>query len=517
MPAPTYEYLVEATLGIDATGAASTVYFSTHGRTTGPFDSPANTWYEPRIIQPGTIQLDLYNAGTTRGRSRYSFGAIVLANADGGLDAMLDYGYAGRSITVLMGEVGEPRSSFVTVFTGTMDQPSFEWQRLTLRVRDLQYVIEQAKLQSTIYGGTNSGSPLAGIDGTASDIKGKSSPIVYGKVSNIAGYCVNTDKYVFQVSDVALSAVDAVYDAGKTLTAGSTYSSQSDMETNAPSAGGYRVWLAGGCIRLGTKPGGTITADVTQGSSSAQRTAAQLLKTVALRAGLASGSISATDVTALDTLTSAECGVYIDGGEQTLSVMDRIANSVGAWFGFDLSGVLRMGRITAPAGTPAITLDGTNIVAIDRVASSDQGGGVPAWRVTLNYWPALTRQSSGLDASLATARKEYLETGSRAAVASDSTVLLKHPGAAALVFDTVMTTEADALAEASRLLALYKVRRDRLRVTIVATPVIASSLVLGSIVQVTLPRFDLTSGKSFVLTGMTSDFSRNSVVLDLWG
>ena len=79
-----------------------------------------------------------------------------------------------------------------------------------------------------------------------------------------------------------------MYDGGVALTSGAAYASQADMETTAPSVGQYRVWInaSGSYFRLGSSPVYQITADVTA-HSAANSTTAQILKAMALAAGIA--------------------------------------------------------------------------------------------------------------------------------------------------------------------------------------------------------------------------------------
>ena len=236
-----------------------------------------------------------------------------------------------------------------------------------------------------------------GIDGT-DDIKGSAKPLVFGPVYNITVKEVNTSKLIFQVHD-DVAAIPAAYDMGVPLPQGTDYTDESDMETNAPSAGTYRVWSSatyGTFARLGSSPAGSLTFDVVEGATAADRTAAQIAKRMALR-GISSGEISSADITALDAKNSAEVGIYIaDGSTFTIrEALDQVLGSIGAWYTFDIDAVLRMGRLELPTGEPDVTLtDGGNAISIERIASNDAGKGVPPWKVNLQYEKNWTVQSA---------------------------------------------------------------------------------------------------------------------------
>lgn len=92
----------------------------------------------------------------------------------------------------------------------------------------------------------------------------------------------------------------AANDAGALVTSYGTtvYSSEADLldDTKAPPLGTYGVYLAGGYFRLGGTPDGIVTSDVTEGATSADRTAAALYYKVLLRAGIDPSMINTADL-----------------------------------------------------------------------------------------------------------------------------------------------------------------------------------------------------------------------------
>jgi hypothetical protein len=503
------------------TGSAqTTLRFATQGYVTKPTDSPANTYYDGRVKQPGNIQRSVFDRGATYGASRVAYGEVVLVNNDGALDAYLPYGFAGFPITIRRGVMlpNAAAPTWTTVLAGVMDSVDFSWGEISIKVADRQQELSKP-LQATRYGGTNS--LPNGLDGVATDIKGNGRPILFGKATNFTPPQVNTSRRIFELSDGLIQSVDAVYDRGTALTAGSAYTSQSDMETNAPSAGQYRAWLnaAGSYIRLGAEPVGEVTVDATQGGSAANRTAAQLMKQVLLKAGISSGDITAADVTALDTAAAFEAGYWVTDGTDTtgIQVMDALANTVGAWWGVDRLGKFRMGQLAAPHSANSIgTLGALDITKIDRVRSSDQGGGVPAWQVTLNYARMFTVQTD-LAAAVPTALKSDRAEEWRTVVSNDASVKTQWPKAQELKFDTHLISAADAATEAARRLGLYKVRRDTLQARCKLSDAMAAAIDLGTTVVVQLPRFGMSSGKAFLVTGIRTDLRNNTFDLTLWG
>src|SRR5574340_223539 len=130
---------------------------------------------------------------------------------------------------------------------------SFSWKEIAIRIKNRQLELN-TPIQTTKYAGTNS--LPDGLEGV-SDIQGKSKPLLFGQCKNITPVLVNTSRLIYQVNDGAIITTNAaVYDNGVALTKGADYASQADMETNAPAAGAFRLWLAGGYFRLGSTPAG---------------------------------------------------------------------------------------------------------------------------------------------------------------------------------------------------------------------------------------------------------------------
>ena len=508
-------YLAEIEAYDAALPGVRTLYFSTHGFTSKASDTPASTFYEPKLKQPGLMRRDVFSQGATGGASTTGYGLIELVNL-GTLDVLADYGFDGRNFRILLGDVDAARSSFTTVIKGTMEQPEFTWQNLTIRIRDRVAEFDRT-IQTTLYAGTNA--LPAGLEGTANDLKGKPKPKVYGQVFNISPPMVNTARLIYQVNDGAIASLDQVYDQGVALTAGAVYSSQADMETNAPAAGTYRVWLAGGYFRLGSSPVGPITASVTQGASAADRTVAQIIKTIATGpGGITVGDIVAADVTALDTATgSAVVGIYLSEGETIKSALDSLTNSVGAWYSFDRLGQLRMAQLTAPSGAAAATFTRQEIIDIERTATADTDKGVPAYQVRLGYAKNYTVLSSGLAAGATAAFKAWLAEDYRAVSATDSAVLTAHLLSPVLEFQTLLVDATAAQTEATRRLTLYKSRKDRINLKVKVLPGVTDTIDLGNVVTVKIDRFGYTSGKLFRVIGIQPDYRIGTLDLTLWG
>ena len=505
-------YLVEITAAINAAGVTQVLRFSSNGYTTEPTDTPPNTHYDARVINPATISRNMFSSGTTSGASRVGYGVVELANIDGGLDYLLPYSFDGRSLVIKVGNDGDSFTAFTTILSGTMEQVEFTFAKATILVRDKLAILDKP-LQTSLYLGNNA--MPAGVEGVT-DIAKKPKPLLYGQVFNIQPVMVNSSKLIYQINDGAITSVNGVYDRGVPLVFDADVTTNALLQATAPVAGKYRTCLAEGFIRLGGAATGLLSCDATQGTTAAARTVAQILKAIALKGGVLSGDIVAADVTALDVLNPSIVGVWLEGSETAISVMDAVAISVGAFYGFDSNGLFKMGRFDTPSGAASIDVDVNNIITIEHNRSGDTDKGIPAYRVIVNYQKNYTVQDFDLAAATLDARRNVLSQSSLTAASEDLTIKNQYALAAELTRAALLTTQGDAQTEATRVLNLYKVNRDLYTVKI-ALDFSEALPDLGNVVKLTLARFSLNSGKLFKIIGIESDYSTNRATLTLWG
>jgi hypothetical protein len=499
---------VELTAAIDAAGTTKTFYLATDELNTLATDTPANEPFETRLKDAGSIGVHVFSDGRTGGKTTLETGEIVINNIDGKMDAWHNYSFDGRPVIIRQGEpwAAYP-AGFTTLLNGTAEALEGDNEKIIIRLRDQSYIFDKPLSQNT-YGGTNA--LPAGLDGTADDLKGQRKPRIYGAVFNFSPPQVNTSQLIFQFNDGAGADLNAAYDRAVALTRGTDYTSQSDMETNSPNAGEYRVWPAGGYFRLGTKPTGQITVDATQGTAAGNRTTAQILKQIALDAGLAAGSIHAADVSALDAANSAVVGIAIKD-ETVLEALDSVAASIGAYYYIDRLAKLRMGQLTAP-GTPSASFYDYNIKKIERRPSKDIN--IPAWRITIKHTHNETVQTTDLSGGVTDARRAWLAQSERTESDSDSDIKTQWLLAREIEFDGRLTSAADAATEATRRLNLYKVKRDIFDITV---PLSDFNQSLIDTVEIHYERHGLESGVAFRVIGYTLNTIERNAILTLWG
>ncbi len=510
-------YTAELTVYDDALGGLKTLYLCTgNGFVTRPTDSPANIIFEPLIIQPALMRLDAFQQGTTAGRSTIGVGDLVLNNASGALDGLVDYGLDGRQAILRVGddEAAYP-SGHSVVLNALMEFVKVGPTTAIIRLRDRQFLLEK-EFNPSRYAGTNS--LPNGLEGLPTDIKGAPKPRVYGEVKNVTPVLVNTSRLIYQVNDGAVNDIPQAYDRGLAFTRGIDYSSQVDMESSAPAAGTYRVWKAGGCFRLGATPAGIVTCNCVQGSTAAERTAASIILGILQGpGGVSLGDIDAASFTALDALNSAVCGVYVKEEANIPEVLDSVAGSVGAFWGVGKDGKFRVRRISTPAGSPVIDFDKNNILKIERGETQDDAKGVPPYLVLMFYGKNYTVQTTDVNGAVTAARRGELAQEWQQASSLDLAIKTKHLLSPAICFYTQLLSEADARAEGDRRLTMYGTRRDLVNVEVALDPSLSSVLDLGIVTRLTYARYGYNAGKLFTVIGYALDSRRNRATVTLWG
>lgn len=456
-------YTAEITVYDEALAAERVLYCSTTTFVTRPTDTPGNQAFDPRLKQPGNFKLTMFDDSATSGPSRVGFGSIILSNTDGAMNALLDFGLDGRRLVIRRGQVGAPYpSGFSVEIVGTMEQPLFSTDEVTLLIRDRQLELN-TPFQSTKYLGDND--LPNGLEGSF-DILGKPKPVALGDCPNVTPDLVNTSRLIFQVNDGPVFDIPVVRDKGISLAKGADYASRADMETIGPDPGEYRAWLAGGYFRLGSSPAGQITADVLEGATPADRTCGQLVQRAVTRA-IPQADIVNQSILDLDAANSSVVGIYTNAETTVASVLDALVTSIGAWYSFNNLGYFVARILTEPSpDETVITLSDADILNIERVMSNDQGRGIPAYRVNLSYDRNHTVQSADLAGAVDDITRQYLSKEFRIVTATDLTVKSKHLLAPELSFQTLLREQGAAQAEVDRRSTLFKVRRDVVKVKV---------------------------------------------------
>lgn len=443
-------YLLELPGYTDTT--TYTVYrFGSLGYNTEPTDTPPDTHYEDRLIHAGNIvrRMSQGNGSPLLGqRVQVSYGIIRLRNNDGALDTIFSrasISFHERPATVLRVRDGMPYSTAQVVMAVTVSDVVRTRDEIEIHIKDRLYELASTHL-TTVYGGTNV--LPNGVDGGA-DLAGKRIPLCLGKCLQVQPDCVNPSKQIYRVSVAAIQSM-TVYSGGLPVAAEANYTSQADMEANAPTAGKVRVWPAGGMFRWGgAAPTYVLTADVIA-DTTANSKAGTLIKRLVEARGL---TVEAADVAALDAANGAVLGVFINDDRDTLAIMEEVARTVGAAFWANRLGVIRMARIALPTGTqPKATLADWSALRVTSVPTTEN---VPTTSWELRY-ARYHRPLQGTEVATSVSDADRADLGQAWRVATDDVTLIPNPHKRTEVGkrDTAFVAKADADAEATRLVGI---------------------------------------------------------------
>lgn len=510
-------FIAELTAAIDAAGTLQTFYHSTRGYSTRPTDTPADTYISGRLLNPGNISRGMFSSSRVTGAVDAGYGEIVLQNKDGALDAYKNYGFDGQVFVLRAGEHGAAYpSGYTEVMRLKMRDVVVTLDAVRIRVRDR---IEDLKtpLCANLYAGTG------GTDGISARA-GQRRPRAYGKPKWVAPTLVDNSLLLYQWTDNGMPvnppSGEAVFDQGVALTVGSDYTTLSDL-TNAampPSPGQVRFYRAGGYFRCGSVP----TYLTLNSASSVSGSLGTVLKQIALDVGIASGDISSADVSAVNAASGPDVGwantAWVTGVSDVtaLDAMEQCAATRGCWFGFDRAGVLRMGQLVAPSGSPVYTFTQSQIKRMERGTATDVR--VPVYSVTLRHsrnWSASGSVANSLSAEAKQERQQDYKT----LLVTDASIRSKHAWAETLTRD-IPSDWAENMtaitAEANRILALFGADRDLLTVEVPFTLDLLP-VDLGAVVQVTHSRIGYGAGHLFTVVGVRLDLSTLRAEYTLWG
>jgi len=113
-------------------------------------------------------------------------------------------------------------------------------------------------------------------------------------------------------------------------------------------------------------------------------------------------------------------------------------------------------------------------------------------------------------ARLTFAQREY-----RSTKVEDASVLTRHPLATELSYDTLIKNEADAITFGNAVLSLRKL--DRWNWLAAVKTENYPNLVIGQTIIVGYPRFNLNSGKNFIVKRIATDSNSVFTQLTLFG
>ncbi|MDB5490364.1 MAG: hypothetical protein JWO78_213 [Micavibrio sp.] len=490
--------------GFTFSGGVSNVFLSDRGFITEPSDAPANQYFSARVENSFQMDISILTGTSFGDQGQPSYGSITIQNGDGELDALQSYYWEGRPITIKTGSLDFRYGQFATILQGQCNSIDVTDDQIIISITDNSLRLDQ-NLDVNLYKGTG------GLEGS-SDLNGKPKPLTFGEVYNIEPVLVNAATLVYQVHDGSILSVDAVRDRGVALTLSGDVS---DITASAPPPGGYYTQLSAGLIRLGSTPGGVITADVHGDNAGGYVNtvgdiAQRIVKT---RLGYRSLSSSEIDGGTFNTLSVevGPCGAFLPETVSGRVVLDSLIRPALGFWTFSRQGVMIAGIIDAP-GTPIFTI-GPDMI-------DDQGvelvANIPtAEIIKVGYRPSWTVQTPTDIASGATdAIKTFVTEDYRYLSSKDLSARAQNAQLVEQVVQTTLALQADAERLLTRMKRVYGQPRKLYRLTVYG---LYFRLFVGNTVNLTYPRHGLDAGKNMLVTRVADDAETNSTILELWG
>lgn len=501
--------LQEETLGFSDRG----------GFMTAPTDTPSNTFYRGVIKQALNFEVSLFNGRTWWGQSRVGKGQAKLANLDGKLDYLERYSFDGRAWRILEGKEDAALATFTPIFSGVM-APHNMGNDVVINLRDRFAILDKPLCQNT-YAGNNSGP--SGVEG-GEDLKGKRKGVSLGCTRNTTLQMVNSSALMLQFSDGQVEAVSNFRHNGAPWTLGADYATLALLEAATVPAATVGTCLAEGYGKAGSRPTGTLTADVKGLKTGGvyRDTLAGLLWHLFILGGIPESDLIEETFDALEAARPGKVNLRVEGDDTILDACDRLCASGLAWFTHDEFGRVYVGKLGLPAGPAVATIE--NLLRsepLERLPHQVTEDGIPAWRVTVKWGRNYTVQDRDSLAAVLTEDAaqadlvEFLGQEWRTAVAEDATVKNLWPSAKEIEIETCLDAQADAEALAAEVLAMFKVPREFWKAKV--PPGELAGVKLGKDVLFKHRRYELNAGRLFTATGLTRDLGRRSGRIIMWG
>ena len=390
-------------------------------------------YYEPRLKNPALLRTSMME-GFYAGSSTSDYGDVVLMNTDGRLYSLKNEMLEGKRI-----EIYQDGSLMVdSIIIGV----SYQQSTMNLTIKDPSAILGE-KLNGSVYLGNNV--LPDGIEG-GTNIKGNPKLKMLGKVSNIAAILVNSSKLIYHCGGLPT----IVRDKGAELTFEAI---TSDLENYEPSAGSWAS--SGEYIRLGSSPVGIVTVDIHNSISNC----GDVLKTVANHFGFS--------MSEADRINMNSDGVIgIDATTLSgLEIIDSICkSSFNNWYiiGQELK-ISSMESFFNQGYTASISKD--DIINFSITKGSLGTGGVPSWKVTVSYDNLQSTQTDFLGIVGDNERQRF-STKNRSVIVKDDLLKSSCQVSTEIVFNSCLTTEAQASSLAGKILQLGSKKLSTYSITV---------------------------------------------------
>lgn len=486
---------------IETAGSPSlTLRYSTHGFTTGPTDSPANTYFDGRIINEPVYRRAVGCVYWGNKSSTASLGEVDTTNADAELDSIAVTDLRNSRVKMYRGTLGTAFSTWVQIVDGTLDRTSVpDENTVRWHVYDRSALFARA-LQSSLY---------VFDDGYPRELAGQPKPISFGRPLSVPAVLASPTLMNYDVNDGAFKSVIRVRDRGVELAGPS--SSPSGWEYTSPAFYGFT---------LTANPDGKIVADLegaTSGIGSPTALVYQLEKVIKhltiTHGPLTNADLNLDSIADLEVAAPYELSAWFDQPITISAAMDMVMVSFGGWWYFDRLGRLSVGRLSAPS-SPVLEFGPTEIIGPLNIEFDRAEGLSTITRGQKNWYQYAESDIAGSvtpeDQSILSSpfRFQYDE----AEIAPVYAAAL-NGGAGGI--ETILTDADDIVTQGERTTALYGVGRWFVTFGAAMSLTDLLSLEPGQTITVTADRYGIT-GRDMLITAIEFGLISNVARITGW-
>ena len=469
------------------------------------YDDPGqpSVFWDGRVIDPGSISLSMPLVPVGDAAIQTSVGRVVISNADGALDVVLDDNSAvSQALEIRAGRLNVWMQDFVTVFRARITSVGMTESEATLELQD-PVLYANNLFPTAVYTGAGGAAGDAELDGTVK-------PVVLGRVWNMSPVLINAVSLIFQVHDGPVAEITGVFDGGVALAFDADYATYAALAAATIASGEYGTCLAAGLLRVGGTPAYALTAHV-DGHLAANITTASIATWLVQELEAAVGL--AVDVPSFLAMPDWLAG-WVWTSEFTFAeAISRFVGDAGYHWGADVTGVIRAIRLDPPdeAGLVARSWDEADIMALERVQLPAGFDGVHHRRIVRYQKNWTVQQDSELAATAAS--RAYRQREWKTVIGTATNVARNSIDP--IVLDTSLTAKADADDLAGHLLDMHGVPR---RMFSLETRIFGESIpALGGQVRITYPRFGLNQGRVFRVIALDLGLAGSAASYLVWG
>ena len=349
-------------------------------------------------------------------------------------------------------------------------------------------------------GTITNGTWVGSLEGNAS-LAGQVKPLLLGQVRQRVPVLVDPIRFVYQIHDGPVQAIDGVQIDGDDYTVNADVA---DIYQSTPGVGQFNTCLAKGLFRLNAAPSGSMMTFDARGDNASPlgyvNTIAGCLRKVFVWGGLVDpDELDTGAFTALGILVPHVVGYYFNSELNADEAADVIAVGGNCWWSPTRTGKATCGQIIDPSlATATVELTGGSLTEDGQFVRTPFRSKVGTVVVEYQQFSPL----SSFAAALSLEERDDRAKDYRRAVAQDAAATAD---SGILVVRTEFDTAAAAQVEADRLLAFFKRELDLYTVSIQSGTL---AYFIGTVMRITLPRYNLATGKNFAVVGVTEDMGR---------